>query len=183
MKYLLAILAFAGIASAQNAVIFDSRISPRTNTNVRSIDLAVKARELNPDLYDWTNSGYFLPSVVPALVNPRVGVWVSITGTLQAARADLRQAVSDYREQFPEWRNARQEWNQVRRQTATALGLPATNGLAWTVYEAYANATLITNATTRSAYLLRVLQADVNQTRHQLEQKFPNIQFWWEPGD
>lgn len=93
MKILAAILILAATtAIAQNTVIFDSRISPWSNNNVRSIDLAIKSRALNPDLYEWNLKGYIIPTVVPALVNPRLSIYAAITGNMNQARADLQRA-------------------------------------------------------------------------------------------
>lgn len=94
-------------------------------------------------------------------------------------RGVARAAMEEVRESRTEWRAAEREWRQVRRDTALALGLPATNGLAWSPAEAYAAVATVTNANSRRDLHLRAVQSDLTQTRQQLEQQFPAVAWWW----
>jgi hypothetical protein len=179
MKAALVIFAIALTASAEVVTTHDSRtngtpFSPR----VQSVDIGITDAQKNPDFQLWMRN-----IEAPALADLNTRMIVKITGTVAQARADLRQAKQAAREAIPAHKFYRQAWRQVQRDIAQAIGLPSTNGLTWGVEETYSALATVTNATTRRDYHLRTLEADLNQTRHQLERQFLQVDFWWTPED
>jgi hypothetical protein len=179
MKSALIILAFAAAVSAEVVTTYDSRTNGTPfSSRVQAVDIGVTDTQKNPDFQLWMRN-----IEAPALADLNTRMIVKITGTLAQARADLRQAKQSAREAIPAHKFYRQAWRQVQRNIAQAIGLPATNGLTWGVEETYSALATVTNATTRRDYHLRTLEADLNQTRHQLERQFSQINFWWTPED
>jgi hypothetical protein len=122
--------------------------------------------------------GWVIPQALPAVIDART--WcVSYSDNLRDAKADLKVCRNDQSDVDLINKTARAEWRQVRRDTAQALGLPPTNGLTWSVVDAYTAVAAITNANTRRDLHLRALRSDLTQTRQQLEQQFPAVAWWW----
>lgn len=145
-----------------------------------------------------TNHGWSLPMIpvqeYPVLYDADAVVWAHSTGeqaldraNLRAARREARQAARDAiaaaREQRQAWRAVAKDWRQTGRDCAKAVGLPAATGAVWGVEAMYAAIATITNDTTRRNLALRALAADLAQTRYQLQQQFPAIEWWWVEDD
>lgn len=190
MKAALVIFAIAITATAEVVTTYDSRTNGTpVSTRIPSVDIGVTDAQKNPDFQLWMRN-----IEAPALADLNTRMIVKITGTVTHAKAELsaqekarkqsvRAAIAETREARLAWREAERAWKQGLRDTAKALGLPATNGLTWSPSEAYSAALMVTNANTRRDLNIQLLQADLNNTRFQLEQQFPDVQWWWLPEE
>lgn len=190
MKAALVIIAFAVAAHAGVVTTYDSRTNGTPfSTRLPAVDIGVTDTQKNPDFQLWMRN-----LEAPALADLNTRLLVKITGTLSNAQSDMRAqekalkqsvraAIAEAREARLAWRDAERAWKQALRDTAKALGLPATNGLTWSPSDAYSAALMVTNANTRRDLNIQLLQADINNTRFQLEQQFPDVQWWWLPED
>jgi len=177
-KYISFIMFVPIIAFAELVVTYDSRFMNMPDSNIRVVDVSSSE---NPDVKDFISLGINLRRYpAPSLVDTSNKITIPITGSVHQARQSLKALRVEVEEQDEEHKEARREWRQVRRDIAQAIGLPATNGLSWNYTNSYAMVLNVTNVNNRQDFNLRLIEADLNLTRHQIQREWPNVDWWFD---